>query len=254
MLERCEDEDGFVAYRSPLLAAEGIPHVFTTRVAGRARRELDLGRLDACEHERVARAAGLPGARLVFVTQLHGAEFVTLREGPLPDERTTADGLVSERADVLIGIHVADCVPVLVARSDGRRVAALHAGWRGLVAGVIPCALALMDGGPLLAAIGPCLARERFEVGPEVVHAFRRAGLAATISEHEHARAQIDLRQAARLQLASAGVELCDTSDRCTWTHAEEFFSYRRDVTHGGQPHTGRLGALIAAAPERWTR
>ena len=251
MLERFEDADGFVGYRSPLLASHEIPHLFTTRIGGLGRRALDLGRLEGCQEARVALAAGLPDARIASVKQVHGANVLVLRPGTLPDGRAEADGLVSERDDVLVGIHVADCVPVLLARSDGRRVAAVHAGWRGLVAGVIPRATLLLGDGHLLAAIGPCLSIARFEVGPEVVDAFARAGLGAAIHERENARACIDLRAAAALQLGAAGVAVIDTSDRCTYTHADEFYSYRRDVTHGGHRRTGRLGALIAAMPER---
>jgi YfiH family protein len=248
VLERFVDADGFVGYRSPLLARAAVPHLFTTRIAGRGQRALDLGRLDRREVERVARAAGLPGARIAAVEQVHGSCVLALGPEALPDGDTEADGLVSEREDVLVGVHVADCVPVLLARGDGRRVAAVHAGWRGLVVGVLPRAVELLGGGPLLAAIGPCLSLARFEVGPEVVQAFARAGLGDVIHERE-GRSCIDLRAAAALQLEVAGVAVIDTSDRCTYTHAEEFYSYRRDVTHGGQARTGRLGAVIAAAP-----
>jgi YfiH family protein len=228
MLERFEDADGFVGYRSPLLASHGIPHLFTTRIGGRAR-VLDLGRLDERDERRIALAAALPG------------------------DAARADGLVSEREDVLVGVHVADCVPVLLARSDGRRVAAVHAGWRGLVAGVRPRAVERLGGGLLLAAIGPCLSRARFEVGPEVVRAFADARLGDAIHARENARARIDLRLAAALQLEAAGVAVIEANDRCTYEDAAEFYSYRRDVTHGGQRRTGRLGAIIAAAPSPGT-
>jgi YfiH family protein len=245
MLERFEDADGFVGYRSPLLASHAIPHLFTTRIGGRGR-ALDLGRLDERGVKRVALAAGLPDGRIAVVTQVHGANVLELRSDGLPGEDARADGLVSERDDVLVGVHVADCVPVLLARSDGRRVGAVHAGWRGLVAGVIPRAVERLGAGRLLAAIGPCLSLARFEVGPEVVRAFAEAGLGDSIHESENARACIDLRVAAAMQLESAGVAVVETNDRCTYEDAEEFYSYRRDVTHGGQRRTGRLGAFIA--------
>jgi YfiH family protein len=249
-LERCEHADGFVAFRSPLLAELGIPHVFTTRV-GAEGRELDLGALDAAARERIARAAGCDGTPLVAVTQVHGAEVLVLGAGELPPPGAEADGIVSARADVLVGVHVADCVPVLLARTDGTLVAAVHAGWRGLVAGVIPRALERLGGRELVAAIGPCLSRERFEVGPEVTAAFARAGLAATVHEPAGVRARIDLRAAATLQLRAGGVERIDVSDRCTYGHAAEHWSYRRDVTHGSRARTGRLGAFVGAAPRR---
>jgi hypothetical protein len=248
-LERFEDGDGFVGYRSPLLAGQGIPHLFTTRLLGR-RRELDLGRLDAEARTRVARAAGMPAAPILAVKQVHGACVLSLTDAELAPE-TEADGLVSVRTDALIAVHVADCVPILLARADGGRVAAVHAGWRGLVAGVIPRALRLLGAGRILAAIGPCISAERFEVGPEVERAFEHAGLAPAIRQRPGQRACIDLRAAAELELRSGGVALVDAAGPCTYDHPEEFYSYRRDVTHGGKGRTGRLGALIAAAQER---
>lgn len=243
MLQRFEDEDGFVGYRSPLLASQGIPHVFSTRALGRGPREREL--------ERLALAAGLDGARVLTVKQVHGAHVLVVGPAALPEPHEEADGLVSERADVLVGVHTADCVPVLLARADGRRVAAVHAGWRGLVAGVIPRALAELGPGRISAAVGACLSCAHFEVGPEVVAAFERAGLGSAIHAAPGERAHIDLRAAAAWQLAAGGVELAETSDRCTYAHAAEFHSHRRDVTHGGQGRTGRMSALIAARPAR---
>jgi hypothetical protein len=247
VLTRFQDEDGFVGYRSPLLADLGLPHVFTTRRGGASAPALGLETLDERARERVARAAGLRGARLVFVRQVHGADVLRLEARELPAEDDEADALVSARDDVLIGVHVADCVPVLLARADGRRVAAVHAGWRGLVAGVIPRALEHLAPGPIFAAIGPCLSRAFFEVGPEVVAAFERAELASTIHAVPGRRAHIDLRAAAARQLAAGGVERIDLSERCTYADGDELYSYRRDVTHGGGERTGRLAALIAA-------
>ena len=251
MLERFQDDDGFAGYRSPLLASLGVPHLFTTRIGAHPQRALDLGDLGPRQRERVARAAGLPEARLAFVKQVHGASALLVHAGALPDPASEADGIVSERADVLVGVHVADCVPLLLARSDGRRVAAVHAGWRGRVAGVIPRALELLGAGRISAAVGPCLSLAHFEVGPEVVDAFARAGLGDSIHERPGRRAHIDLRAAAARQLAAGDVHLVDGTDRCTYTHEAEFYSHRRDVTHGGRGRTGRLAALIAAAPER---
>lgn len=246
MLERFEDADGFVGYRSPLLAALGVPHVFTTRIAS-ARRELDLGKLDARTHERLRRALGVGAASFVQVHQIHGAEVLLVEAHELPAQSAQADALVTERMDVLLGVHVADCVPVLLARSDGKKVAAVHAGWRGLVAGVLPRALASFPEGAV-AALGPCIGEGSFEVGPEVTAAFARAGLEHAIHERKNARAHIDLRAAAEAQLRAGGVRFLDSTDRCTYRDGEEFFSYRRDVTHGGRARTGRLGAWIGIA------
>src|SRR5262245_33022154 len=205
MLERFEDEDGFVGYRSPLLLELRVPHVFTTRFGGELR-ELDLRRIDGVTSARLARAAGArETARLVSLRQVHGAHVVLVGADDLPDEERRGDALVTERAELLIGVHVADCVPLLLARADGGRVAAVHAGWRGLVAGVIPRALATF-GADTAAAIGPCIGPDAYEVGPEVADAFERAGLARALRPRAGARPHLDLRAAAEQQLEAAGV------------------------------------------------
>ncbi len=247
MLRRFEDPDGFVGYRSPALAELGVPHLFTTRRGGAAG-ELDLAAARPAQLERVLRACGAaPGALLVGVHQVHGADVLEV-DGEAGELARGADALVTGRADRLLAIHVADCVPILLARSDGRRVAAVHAGWRGLVTGVVERALAALGPGELVAAVGPCLSLARFEVGEDVAARFAALDLSAAIDLRAGARPHVDLRRAAALLLERGGVRRIDSTDRCTWDQAEEFFSHRRDVTHGGRPRTGRLAALIAPA------
>lgn len=249
MLERFETADGLVGYRSPLLAARGVPHLFSTR-RGPGGLELDAGRLDPARERALGAAAGSAGARIVRVRQVHGARVLE-HQGPAPrpgSELSEADGLVGGAADVLLAVSVADCVPVLLSDASGARVAAVHAGWRGLVAGVLPEAVRRLGAAaPLVAAIGPCLSLERFEVGDEVARAFEAAGLAEAVVAGRP-RPHVDLRLAARLQLRSSGVADVEGTDRCTWGHAGEFFSHRRDVTHGGASATGRMLALIGTA------
>lgn len=236
--------DGLAGYRSPALEALGVPHLFTTRNAG-AGGALDLARVDGELGRRVAAAAGAPGAEIVRVRQVHGRAVVDADQ-PLPEPPPEADALLVSRPGRLVAARVADCVPVLLASPGGERVAAVHAGWRGLVAGVIPAALAAL--GPCAAAaVGPCLSRACFEVGPEVAALFRAADLGETVEERP-GRPHVDLRRAAELQLARAGVLAIDTTDRCTFEHAGEFFSHRRDVTRGGRPSTGRMAGVIGAA------
>jgi len=245
LIARFQDADGFAGYRSALLGQLGVPHLFTTRCSA-SRSELDMGALEPRDHERLQRALQRPGSAIASLWQVHGAGVrVVDAHFPLAS-RPEGDGLVTEREDVLLCVHVADCVPVLLAAEDGRRVAAVHAGWRGLVAGVIPRALEALGARAPLAAVGPCLSRARFEVGPEVAEAFERAGLGLAIHERPGQRPHIDLCAAAEHQLRAGGVRAIDSNDRCTWEAAEDFYSYRRDVTHGDRERTGRLGALIA--------
>jgi len=254
-LSRFEEPGGFVGYRSPALAALGVPHVFTTRRGDG--RDLDLGDLGAANVAALMRAVGTrgaaragepDGARLVALRQVHGsAVFVAGAE--LPAERPQADASVGDRPDRLLLVRTADCVPILIAGDGGRRVAAVHAGWRGLVAGVIARALEAL--GPAdAAAIGPCISVGRFEVGAEVAHAFESAGLGdAVVGGGPGAKPRVDLARAARAELARAGVRAIDGCELCTWDDPE-LYSHRRDVTHGGRPTTGRLGAAILPAVE----
>ncbi len=246
-LTRFELPDGFAGYRAPSLEELGVPHFFTTR-CGPGGATLDAGALDANTVRLLARVAGAEGARLERVRQVHGDRVHEPGEVAL-EPPPEADVLVSSRSDQLLLIRVADCVPVLVSRADGTRVAAVHAGWRGLVAGVIPRALDALGmlGGGAVAAVGPCLSLARFEVGPEVASAFEEEGLVEAVHAGPGGRPHVDLREAARLSLVRAGVAQVDVTDRCTWGDERDFFSHRRDVTHGGAGGTGRMGALIAA-------
>jgi hypothetical protein len=272
-LERVDGPDGVVGYRSPSLAALGVPHWFSTRRApglgpGGAI-ELDLGVLDHRRARLVAEAAGAPGAAIVRVRQVHGAgvfdadAWTDGRPEPARGDRdlaaaadapgyapVAADALVASRPDRLCLVRVADCVPVLLAAPDGRRVAAVHAGWRGVVAGVVPAALAAL-GPAAAAAIGPCISAAHFEVGDEVADAFRAAELGEAVLDPQPgaARPHVDLRRAVHLQLLRAHPGLAiDDTDRCTYAHADELWSHRRDVTHGGRAATGRQAAVIGAA------
>ncbi|MCC7011897.1 MAG: laccase domain-containing protein [Planctomycetes bacterium] len=246
MLERVAHRNGTVVYRSPALAALHVPHAFTTRI-GPARRELDLGRLDDEADATLRELAGFDAEwPLVSLRQVHGASVhEVLAELPTPD--CEGDALVTSRADRALLVYTADCVPVLVATADGRRVAAIHAGWRGLIAGVIPAAVAVLGEAPLVAAIGPCLSLERCEMGPEVAELFERAELGAAVHARGSARPHVDLKHAARIQLERAGCRSIDVSDRCTYAHADELPSHRREVTHGGAKRASRIGALAAA-------
>lgn len=241
-LERVVEPCGLVHYVSPVLRELGLPHAFPTRV-GPGRTALDLGELDADGARELARAAGLEGASYARVHQVHGP-VVHVDDGRDERPRPRADAVATEHPGRLATVIVADCVPLLLARRDGSRVAAVHAGWRGLVAGVIPAAAETLGPG-LVAAIGPCLSTDRFEVGEEVADAFVREGLGSCVVRDQRPRPHVDLRAAALAQLAALGVDEIDTNERCTWNDEGEFWSHRRDVTHGGRERTGRTGALI---------
>ncbi|MCC7204868.1 MAG: peptidoglycan editing factor PgeF [Phycisphaeraceae bacterium] len=264
MLVRQEHDNGVVTYQSPLLMDLSVPHAFSTRIGGISKgpyASLNLGELAkdnatdantavAENYRRLREALGLTRHARSVVRQMHTGEVhVPPAEPVRPQDCPVADALVTEHPGLLLAVRVADCVPVLLAERSGRRVAAVHAGWRGVVAGVAPNAVGVMRErfgvlpGDLVAAIGPCISLRHFEVGPEVADQFRGADLAEVIDEKSFAKPHVDLQRSVRLQLRRAGVAeaAIDGTDRCTFEHAEEFFSHRRD-----QGVTGRLAAVIA--------
>ena len=266
MLQRQVAPNGVVFYTSPLLSRLGVPHAFSTRLGGLSPAPFDslnLGNPNGCavqddypriwENYRLLQsAAGCAGRELCRVHQVHGAAVVRARRGEPFDTARKADALVTDDRRRALSVRVADCVPVLLATGDGRVVAAVHAGWRGVVAGAVPATLEEMSRGDpagardAVAAVGPCIGPEAFEVGPEVLDEFRRAfGDAAPVRTLPGGKGLVDLRRAVRTQLSKAGLreDRVDTTDRCTVRDREVFFSHRRD-----NGMTGRMAAVISPA------
>lgn len=208
---------------SEALLRLGVPHAFTTR---------------HIERDDAAATLGFEPDRLVTVRQVHGSAVST------PGQRLAeADAVVVDRPGEAAAVRVADCAAILLAGRGGSVVAAVHAGWRGIVAGVIGRAVAAM-GGAEAAAIGPCIGVEHFEVGQEVAERFEPALVRHDLGPKPH----VDLPAAVHRQLHDAGVQTIDTLPACTYAEPERFFSHRRDVTHGGMPQTGRQAAVIGIA------
>jgi hypothetical protein len=134
----------------------------------------------------------------------------------------------------------ADCLPIAIARSDGVRPAVeiLHAGWRGLLAGIVSTGVRALGARHLVAAIGPGIGPCCYEVGEEVAAPFREA-----FGEDVAHDGKLDLWTSAERALRAAGVERVDRSDLCTFCHGDRFFSHRRD--HG---RTGRQGVIAYVA------
>lgn len=254
--------------RSTLLEAAGVPHAFSTRPGGVSPAPFDSlnfgnpgdlppERKDPPGHirenfARLLAAVGAAGRDIVQVHQVHGAAVRIARASELrgagPDPK--ADSIVTDDPGVVACIRVADCAPVLLASHDGRVVAAVHAGWRGVIDGAGPAAIAAMRGlgaERIIAAVGPCISARHFEVGPEVVEEFRRVfGPAAPVRAHPDAeaaragKAYIDLKESLRTQLLSAGVVEVDLLPHCTVGEPSMFFSHRRD-----RGVSGRMVGLI---------
>jgi len=195
---------------------------------------------------RVRTGLALP-AEPAWLEQVHGTGVVELDEAALPT--TAADALLTRRAGRVCVVQVADCLPVLFAAADGSAVAAAHAGWRGLAAGVLEATVARLGIEPhaLLAWLGPAISARHFEVGAEVRAAFAAAdaGAAAAFVENGRGRWRCDLVQLARRRLATLGVNRVFGGSWCTYADAARFFSYRRDG------RCGRMAALIWLHGER---
>ena len=267
MLQRHTAPNGVVYYWSPLLAARGAPHAFSTRVGGISPPPFDslnLGNPNGCavqddydhvwhNYRLLQSAAGCGGRELLRVHQVHGAVVAKVTRGVPFDCATKADALVGDDPSRVLSVRVADCVPVLLASRDGRTVAAVHAGWRGVVAGAVGAAMREMrqidaEGcrpEQLLVAVGPCIGFEAFEVGPDVLEQFETNVPAPPLRRRPDGKGNVDLREAVRVQCVRAGVpeHRIDATDRCTYRDADEFFSHRRE-----RGVTGRMAAIISPA------
>jgi YfiH family protein len=225
----------------------------TTRAGGVSQgpyRSLNLGAhvgddpaLVALNRDRLAAAASLPRAP-VWLEQVHGCTVCRLNGGGMPSAaERRADAAVADVAGAVCVVLTADCLPVLLCDDDGSVVAAVHAGWRGLLDGVIEAA-ALRMGRPaaaLMAWLGPAIGPDAFEVGDEVHRAFcgRMAAAADAFRPSAGGRWLADIYTLARQRLAAIGIERVSGGGLCTLSDAERFFSYRRDGI------TGRMATLV---------
>ncbi|MGQ0529088.1 MAG: peptidoglycan editing factor PgeF [Panacagrimonas sp.] len=175
-----------------------------------------------------------------WLDQVHGTEVVQLTSHSAP---ICADASWTGAPGHACVVMSADCLPVLFADDSGRYVAAAHAGWRGLLAGVLEATIARLPVAPTALSVwmGPAIGRHAFEVGEEVRAAFcaEDAAAAAAFGRSEGGRYLADLYALARMRLTRCGVTRVHGGDRCTVSEPELFFSYRR------QGRCGRMGALI---------
>lgn len=229
-------------------APRGVKAVTTTRAGGISRppyAALNLGD-HVGDSEAAVRAnrktlqqrLALPRAPC-WLTQVHG-DTVVDAGADVGDRR--ADGCFTRSPGRVCVVLTADCLPVLLCDTSGRCVAALHAGWRGLAAGIIAAGVRAMASptGDLMAWLGPAIGPAAFEVGAEVRDVFVNR-------DPDHARAFVprgdrwlaDLYLLARQQLGALGVKAVYGGGWCTWNDRERFYSYRRDGT------TGRMATLI---------
>lgn len=186
-----------------------------------------------------------------WLEQVHGAtvvraEHVAQKPGDPPPK---ADASVTSQDDHVCAVLVADCLPVLFCDRSGHRVAAAHAGWRGLSQGVLEATVAAMGVAPasVLAWFGPAIGPEKFEVGAEVREAFVATDPGAAVCFEpaaDEGKHYADIFALAKRRLAAVGVTQVHGGGICTASDAESFFSHRRDG------RTGRMAALIWMDPQ----
>lgn len=172
-----------------------------------------------------------------WLNQVHGTAVARWHDVQAGRPAPEADAIVSDQRGSLCAVRTADCLPVLLCARDGGEIAAVHAGWRGLAAGVIEAAVGALQSPPadLLAWFGPAISQPAFEVGDEVREAFCAvsAEAAAAFEQNGRGRWQADLYLLGRQRLAAAGVDAVYGGGLCTHADPQRFYSYRRDGTTG---------------------
>jgi YfiH family protein len=198
----------------------------------------------AANRARLGRLLRLP-AEPRWLDQRHTATVIDAERSTHPAHG--ADASFAGRPGVVCAVLTADCLPLLLCNRDGSRVAAAHAGWRGLAAGVLEATVTALDepGDRLLAWLGPAIGPQAFEVGDEVREAFVAHDPAAQQAFRPTSgnRWLADLYLLAGQRLAACGVTAIYGGGWCTYSEPERFYSYRRDRT------TGRMASLIWRDP-----
>jgi YfiH family protein len=188
---------------------------------------------------------GLP-AEPMWLTQVHGVRVFEDVGAGLPTE--PYDAAVTGRSGVVLAVLTADCLPVVFASRDGRRLGVAHAGWRGLLAGVLEATVQALGDSPqnLVVWLGPAIGVEAFEVGEEVRAAFLAHDPHDEVAFIANARGrwQADLTHLAQARLSRIGVTQITASGICTYRDPDRFFSHRRD------PGSGRMATLVWREPE----
>ncbi len=173
-----------------------------------------------------------------WLDQNHGNKVINIDKG---EQCLTADASYSLKPEAVCVVLTADCLPVLLCNEQGAKIAAVHAGWRGLLNGVIENAVSELKDNNLMAWLGPAIGPECFEVGDEVFDIFFNKShlFSSAFQSKGQAKWLLDIYKLARLMLNNVGVKKIYGGNFCTMTEQKQFFSYRRDGK------TGRMASLI---------
>lgn len=220
---------------SKLLTSRDVRHGFTTRNLGDVSRSL----------EPWEQASGLSAKSLALLHQVHGCDIlnITARVSELASEQDRCyDASMTDRDDVILGVRTADCVPILLCSIENKVVAAVHAGWRGTLAGVLSKTIRSIwktyacKSQDLIAVMGPSIRKCCYEVNRELFDQFRQRLGAGSISTAAD-RYYLDLIEANRMRLLECGIreENIEVLDYCTRCRDDLFFSYRQEKDRAGR-------------------
>ncbi|KAF3981852.1 MAG: peptidoglycan editing factor PgeF [Methylococcales symbiont of Hymedesmia sp. n. MRB-2018] len=191
------------------------------------------------QHNRqiLADSLELP-AKPYWLQQVHGNKVVKV---DYSNHYQQADASFTDQKGWVCAILTADCLPVLLVSQDGTMIAAVHAGWRGLLSGIISHTVKALAKQNIIAWLGPAIGKECFEVGDEVKDQFvmKSAIYNVAFKQKDRQHYLLDIYQLAKLELATLGITEIYGSNFCTVTEDQRFYSYRRDG------ETGRMATLI---------
>jgi polyphenol oxidase len=246
-----------------VLSGGAICHAFFSREGGVSRglfASLNCGFGSGDDSEHVARnrtiamdQLGLPADRLVTCRQVHSATVITVEEPWRREDSPSADGMVTTRPGIALGVLAADCAPILFADAAAGVIGAAHGGWRGALGGVAEATVAAMvaqgaEASRICAAIGPCIGQQSYEVGPEFRPRFTAVAAANErffIPAARTGHFRFDLGGYIAHRLARMGLAAVDRAECDTAAEPERFFSYRRACLNGERDY-GRALAAIA--------
>jgi YfiH family protein len=252
---------------APFLTAEslripGVAHGFFTRIGGisqgvYASLNGGVGSRDAPEavsenRARIAAALGAAPERLAVPFQVHSSDAVALTELWPPNARPRCDALVTATPGLALGVTGADCGMILFADQRARGIGAAHAGWKGALTGVVEATVTAMERlgarrSDIVAALGPCIGPESYEVGPEFVATFESAGEDTAryfTPSRRDGHSMFTLNAYIAERAARAGIGGFEDLGLDTYSDERRFFSYRR-ATHRKEPDYGRLLSVI---------
>ncbi len=241
---------------------KGMRHGFFTRQGGVSQGDFatlnvgrEIGDLDDCVQEnrrRISQSLGFDEKKLVIIRQRHTPDVIVV-DRPFEGIPPEADALITTTPNLFIGVLTADCVPVLLSTTKGDMVAAVHAGWRGAVAGILENTvekMAALGAREIQAALGPCIWQDTYEVSQEFYDNLKDAPSFFKPGNRPH-HWQFDLPGYVMHRLQYAGIHLVSPSLANTYTDPARFFSCRRKTILGEAAFGNSFSGIGIAAQER---